>query len=87
MANAIPRLLNIEPGQLFLDDRDITQLDLNTLRGAVAYVPQDSFLFSSSIKDNIRYGEPLVESPEIMYAAKQAQIHPEIINFPNNMTP
>ncbi|MGV2828386.1 ABC transporter ATP-binding protein [Myxosarcina sp. GI1(2024)] len=82
LANAIPRLLNIEPGQLFLDDRDITQLDLNTLRGAVAYVPQDSFLFSSSIKDNIRYGEPLVESPEIMYAAKQAQIHPEIINFP-----
>ncbi|WP_036480320.1 ABC transporter ATP-binding protein [Myxosarcina sp. GI1] len=82
LANAIPRLLNIEAGQLFLDERDITQLDLDALRSAIAYVPQDSFLFSTSIENNIRYGEPLVESPEIEYAAKQAQIHPEIINFP-----
>ncbi|MBE9047253.1 ABC transporter ATP-binding protein [Pleurocapsales cyanobacterium LEGE 10410] len=82
LANAIPRLLNIEAGELFLDNYDLTKLDLATLRKAIAYVPQDSFLFSTTIKNNIRYGEPLSETFEVEQAAKQAQIHPEIITFP-----
>ena len=82
LANIIPRLLDVEEGQSFLDGYDITQLRLKNLRRAIAYVPQDSFLFSTTIKNNIRYGEPLSETPEIEYAAKQAQIHPEILNFP-----
>ena len=82
LANAIPRLLDIEAGQLFLDGCDITKLDLHSLRSAIAYVPQDSFLFSATIKNNIRYGEPLAETQEVEYAAKQSQIHPEILNFP-----
>ena len=82
LANAIPRLLNIEDGELFLDDCDITKLDLGTLRKAIAYVPQDSFLFSASIKNNIRYGEPLAETNEVIQSAQQAQIHPEILTFP-----
>ena len=82
LANTIPRLLDVEAGQLFLDDYDVTKLRLKDLRRAIAYVPQDSFLFSTTIKNNIRYGEPLSETPEIEYAAKQAQIHPEILNFP-----
>ncbi|MGF1541807.1 MAG: ABC transporter ATP-binding protein [Pleurocapsa sp.] len=82
LANIIPRLLDVEAGQLFVDDYDVTQLDLKSLRKAISYVPQDSFLFSATIKDNIRYGEPLIETPEVEYAAKQAQIHPEIVNFP-----
>ena len=82
LANALPRLLDIEPGQLFLDGYDITQIRLEDLRGAIAYVPQDSFLFSTTIKNNIRYGAPLSEQPEVEYCAKQAQIHPEILNFP-----
>jgi len=82
LANAIPRLLNIEPNQLFLDGTDINKLHLEDLRKAIAYVPQDSFLFSTSLKNNIRFGNPLSEQPEVEYAAKQAQIQPEIINFP-----
>ena len=82
LANLIPRLLNVEPGQLFLDGYDLTKLKLADLRRAIAYVPQDSFLFSTTIKNNIRYGEPLSETIDIEYAAKKAQIHPEIINFP-----
>ena len=81
LANAIPRLLNIEGG-LFLDGHDITKLDIATLRKAIAYVPQDSFLFSTTIKNNIRYGEPLAETDEVVRSAKQAQIHPEILTFP-----
>jgi ATP-binding cassette subfamily B protein len=82
LANAIPRLLDIDANQLFLDGHDITKVQLQDLRNAIAYVPQDSFLFSTSIKNNIRYGDPLSEQPEVEYAAKQAQIHPEILNFP-----
>ena len=82
LAIAIPRLLNIESGELFLDEHDITKLDINTLRKAIAYVPQDSFLFSTSIKNNIRYGEPLAETDEVIQSAQQAQIHPDILTFP-----
>jgi ATP-binding cassette subfamily B protein len=48
LANALPRLLDIEPEQLFLDAHDITALRLEDLRSAIAYVPQDSFLFSTN---------------------------------------
>ena len=82
LANALPRLLDIAPGQLFLDGYDITQLCLGDLRRAIAFVPQDSFLFSTTIKNNIRYGNPLSEPLDIEYAAKQAQINQEILNFP-----
>jgi ATP-binding cassette, subfamily B, multidrug efflux pump len=83
LANALPRLLDIDPGQLFLDGYDITQVRLTDLRGAIAYVPQDSFLFSTTIKNNIRYGEPGADETLVIQAAKQAQIHSEILNFPH----
>ncbi len=82
LANTIPRLLDISPGQLFLDGTDITRIRLRDLRGAIAYVPQESFLFSSSIRENIAYGMPDASQEEIEIAAKEAQIHPEILNFP-----
>jgi ATP-binding cassette, subfamily B, multidrug efflux pump len=84
LANALPRLLNIDPEQLWLDGYDITQVRLQDLRSAIAYVPQDSFLFSTTIKNNVRYGTPLEEQPQVEYAAKQAQMHPEILNFPQH---
>ncbi len=84
LANALPRLLDIAPGQLFLDGYDITRLRIEDLRGAIAYVPQESFLFSTSIKNNIRYGKVHAELSEVELAAKQAQIHDEILNFPQH---
>jgi ATP-binding cassette subfamily B multidrug efflux pump len=82
LANSLPRLLDIAPGQLYLDGVDITKIKLEDLRSAIAYVPQDSFLFSTTIKDNIRYADPVAEFNEVETAAKTAQIHPEILNFP-----
>lgn len=82
LANALPRLLEVAPGQLFLDGQDITQIALADLRSAIAYVPQDSFLFSTTIKNNIRYSDPVSPPENVEYVAKLAQIHPEIINFP-----
>lgn len=82
LAKALPRLLDIPKGQLFIDDYDITQMALPQLRQAIAFVPQDSFLFSTKIKNNIRYGNPLAEILEIREAAKLAQIQEEVVNFP-----
>jgi len=82
LANALPRLLDIESGQLFLDGLDITKLALSDLRGAIAYVPQDSFLFGTTIKNNIRYGDPVSEQEKVESVAKLAQIESEISNFP-----
>ena len=82
LANALPRLLDIDADELFLDGYDITELKLQDLRSSIAYVPQDSFLFSTTIKNNIRYGDPVSDQPEVENVAKQAQIHPEILYFP-----
>ncbi|MEA5581040.1 ABC transporter ATP-binding protein [Nodularia harveyana UHCC-0300] len=83
LANALPRLLDIAPGQLFLDHVDITRISLADLRQAIAYVPQDSFLFSTTIKNNIRYGDPVSELQDVESVAKLAQIDAEITNFPD----
>ncbi len=82
LANALPHLLEIAPQQIFLDGYDITQLRLHDLRSAIAYVPQESFLFSTSIRNNIRYGDPQATDEWMIAAAQQAQIHDEILNFP-----
>ncbi len=82
LAMALPRLIEIAPHQLFLDDYDVTQIALSDLRGAIAFVPQDSFLFSTTIQNNVRYGDPMAELPEVEIAAKEAQLHSEILNFP-----
>ncbi|MDB9303638.1 ABC transporter ATP-binding protein [Nodularia spumigena CS-591/12] len=83
LANALPRLLDIAPGQLFVDGVDITKISLADLRQAIAYVPQDSFLFSTTIKNNIRYADPVSEAQDVEFAAKLAQIDAEISNFPH----
>jgi len=82
LANALPRLLDIKPGQLWLDGIDITQLRIHDLRGAIAYVPQDSFLFSTSIANNIRYGDPARDLGAVEGAAATSQIRNEILTFP-----
>lgn len=82
LAMALPRLLEIDPQQLFLDDYDVTQIRLSDLRGAIAFVPQDSFLFSTTIQNNLRYGDPATGTPEVKSAAKEAQLHSEILTFP-----
>ncbi|NEQ99814.1 MAG: ABC transporter ATP-binding protein [Cyanothece sp. SIO2G6] len=84
LANAIPHLLDVQPEQLWLDYYDITTIRLQDLRKAIAYVPQDSFLFSTTICNNIRYGAPIMDQIDVEYAAKQAYIHSEILNFPQH---
>ncbi|MFK8183141.1 MAG: ABC transporter ATP-binding protein [Phormidesmis sp.] len=82
LAMALPRLLEIDASELFLDGHDITKVELNDLRGAIAFVPQDSFLFSTTIKNNIRYSDPVADQQNVEHSAKEAQLYDEILNFP-----
>jgi ATP-binding cassette, subfamily B, multidrug efflux pump len=82
LANALLRLLEISPEQIFLDGLDITDLRLVELRSAIAYVPQDSFLFSATVEENIRYGRPDASDAEVSVAARRARIAEEIAIFP-----
>jgi len=82
LANILPHLLAVEEGQVFLDGYDITKIRLADLRRAIAYVPQDSFLFSTTVGNNIAYGDPYADASLIETSAKDSQIHPEILNFP-----
>ena len=82
LANALPRLVEIPEDSLFIDGYDLNNLSLADLRSAIAYVPQESFLFSTSIENNIRYGDPLANQTIVEAAAKLGQIHWEVLNFP-----
>jgi ATP-binding cassette, subfamily B, multidrug efflux pump len=82
LAMALPRLLEIDAGELFIDGYDTTQIKLADLRKAIAFVPQDSFLFSTTIKNNVRYGNPMAQQMDVEHAAKEAQLYSEILNFP-----
>ncbi len=82
LANAIPHLLEIDPGQLWIDDMDITSVTLASLRKAIAYVPQESYLFNATVLDNIRYGQPDASEARVREVAQLARIHDEILRFP-----
>ena len=70
-------------GTLFIDDRDIKKLSLKQLRENIGYIPQDTFLFSDSIRNNISFGVADVNQEKIEWAARIAQIHDSIIEFPD----
>jgi ATP-binding cassette, subfamily B, multidrug efflux pump len=82
LANVFPHLLEIAPNQVFLDGQDITHIRLGDLRQAIAMVPQESFLFSTTVADNIRYGRPDLDLEAVIEVAQEARVHEEIMSFP-----
>jgi ATP-binding cassette, subfamily B, multidrug efflux pump len=82
LANIFPHLLEIAPNQVFLDGEDITHIRLEDLRKAIAMVPQESFLFSTTVADNIRYGKPDLDLEAVIEVAKTSRVHEEIMCFP-----
>ncbi len=81
--NLILRFYDITGGELLIDGHDIKKLDLHQFRRQFGIVLQESLLFSTSIKDNIRYGKPLATDEEIINAAKAAEIHDFIMTLPD----
>jgi ATP-binding cassette subfamily B protein len=79
----IPKLYEINEGDIFLDDHHIHTFKVDDLRKQIGYVPQEVFLFSGTIKENIQWGNEHATLQEIMEAAKHAQIHDVIQTFPD----
>lgn len=83
LVRMIPRLFPVADGTLFIDGIDINRIPLERLRGAVGFVPQEGFLFSRSIADNIGYGKAGASREEIERAAKTAGLAGDIARFPD----
>ena len=77
----IGRLYDIDHGTILVDDKIISELNLNSLRESIGYVPQDAFLFSDTIKNNIMFGKEDATEDEVIEAAKNAIVHENIIGF------
>lgn len=82
LANTLMRLVETPSNQFFIDGIDITKMLIEDLRSIISFVPQDSFLFSATMRDNIRYGKPQAFDHEVENFANQARIEQEILKFP-----
>ncbi len=82
LANTLMRLVETPSNQFFIDGVDITKMRIEDLRSIISFVPQDSFLFSATMRDNIRYGKPEAFDHEVESFANQARIEQEILKFP-----
>ncbi len=82
LAHLIPRIFDPPVGTICIGGTDIRDIDLATLRGSIGFVPQDPFLFSATIAENIAFGKPDAGVEEIRRAAEMAGIHEEIAEFP-----
>ncbi len=83
LVNLMLHLYNTERGMILLDGRDINAIPLQELRRQIAYVPQDNFLFSDTLKANIAFGAEGQDMEKIVAATKAACIHDSIMEFPD----
>ncbi len=79
----ISRLYDTEQGTVLLDNTPIKEANLNDVRSQIGFVPQDPFLFSDTIENNIKFGKENATEEEIINAAKNAVVHDNIIEFTN----
>ncbi|MCV3211059.1 MULTISPECIES: ABC transporter ATP-binding protein [Mesorhizobium] len=84
MAHLIPRFYDVTGGTITLDSQDVREVTLATLRRAVAVVQQDAFLFSTTIENNVAYGDPWAEEQRIERASESAQLHNYILGLPTS---
>ena len=82
LAKALGRTIDIPKDQLFIDNIDIKKIDLKYLRKNVAIVPQEAFLFTSTISENLRFGDPKASIDLVKTSARKAGLNEDIINFP-----
>jgi ATP-binding cassette subfamily B protein len=81
----LPRLVDPPPGTLFVDGHDVRRIPLARLRGAIAAVPQETFLFSASIADNVAFGRPEASRAEIEEAVALAGLDADLGAFPQGL--
>lgn len=83
IANIICRILDLDSGNILFGKTPIKKLNLNNLRSSIGYIPQDGYLFSGTIKENIAFSKDLIDENQIILSAKKADILDEINQFPD----
>ena len=83
IANLITRLFDVTSGEVRIDGRPISHYGLGCIRGQMGYVPQDVFLFSDTIYNNIAFGKYKVEEEDVVSAAKNSDVYDNIMEFPD----
>lgn len=81
LVNSLLRLYNIDNDKIFIDDVDLMRCDITSLRNEIAYVPQDNFLFSDKVSNNISFGKRNASFDKIRDAAIFADVNDNIVNF------
>ena len=82
---AIPRILEVPPGTLFIDGVDLRRVSLDSLRGNIGFVTQDVFVFSDTVRNNIVFGRPGVSETEIQETLRAADISADIENLEHGL--
>lgn len=82
LARALGRMVEVPSGQLWIDGQDITALTLRDLRTKISLVPQEGYLFTATLAENLRFGNPQASDSELRAAARQAQLEADIQAFP-----
>ena len=82
LVSLIPRLWDAPPGTLLVDGNDVRRIPLATLRGAVGFVPQESFLFSDTVRDNVAFGLRGRDAERVEWAAEVARLAGDVREFP-----
>ncbi|MFK5982306.1 MAG: ABC transporter ATP-binding protein [Flavobacteriaceae bacterium] len=77
----IGRLYDVNNGQLKISNKNVKDLNLSSLRASIGYVPQDAFLFSDTLMNNIKFGKENATDEDVFEAAKKASVHNNIIDF------
>lgn len=83
LANLLMRMYDVDAGNITVDGQDIKLLNLKNFRSQIGFVPQEVFLFSDTIKNNIAFGLDLVDDEAVYQAAKNASVYHNIIQFEN----
>ena len=85
LARALGRMIKIEEGTLFLDDNDVMDLKLKQLRSNIALVPQEGYLFTETLSENIKYGNPEASKKKVLKSAYEARMSDDIRGFPDGL--
>ena len=83
LVSLIPRLYEVDDGQVFIDGIDLNRIPLKTLRGHIAMVPQESFLFSQTLADNVAFGLERTEAASVRAASERAQLAKDVADLPH----
>lgn len=81
IASLICRMFDVSKGNILIDDHEITTLNPQVLRRQIGYIPQDVFLFSDSIADNIAFGSQEISKDKVLQAAKDADLYDNVMEF------